>query len=83
MLGMKHLLLILIKFYRYFISPIMASHCRFHPTCSCYAHTAIEQHGTLKGVYLSIRRLLKCHPWHLGGADPVPEKFAFFSEKPI
>ena len=62
-----------IKCYRYLISPLMASHCRFHPSCSSYAIQAIEQYGVFKGSYLAIRRLLRCQPFHPGGFDPVPE----------
>jgi len=66
---------LLIKFYRYVISPWVGHHCRFHPTCSSYALDAIERFGALRGSYLTIIRLSKCHPWHEGGLDPVPEKF--------
>ena len=68
----KKLLLDLIKGYQKFISPMMAPHCRFTPTCSEYAMMAIREFGALKGSYLAIRRLLKCHPFHEGGIDPVP-----------
>ncbi|WP_147176202.1 membrane protein insertion efficiency factor YidD [Pseudomonas sp. AG1028] len=61
-----------IRFYQYAISPMMASHCRFYPTCSCYALEAIETHGVLRGGWLTVRRLGHCHPWHPGGYDPVP-----------
>lgn len=69
---MRRLLIGFIKGYRFLISPLMASHCRFHPSCSGYALQAIEHHGVIKGCYLSIRRLLRCHPFHPGGYDPVP-----------
>jgi putative membrane protein insertion efficiency factor len=72
---MRFALLLLIRVYRYLISPWLGYHCRFHPTCSSYAMTAIERHGALRGSYLTLRRLSKCHPWHEGGLDPVPEKF--------
>jgi putative membrane protein insertion efficiency factor len=62
----------LIKLYQYLLSPWVGSHCRFYPTCSEYAKTAIETHGVLRGSWLAARRLLRCHPWHPGGADPVP-----------
>ena len=71
---MRNLALGLIKVYRYAISPLMASHCRFHPSCSCYAQEAIEQHGLLKGGLMGARRLSRCHPWNAGGYDPVPPK---------
>ncbi|MNO77074.1 putative membrane protein insertion efficiency factor [compost metagenome] len=69
---MRKLALLLIQFYRYAISPMMARHCRFHPSCSCYAYEAIESHGFLRGGWLTLRRLGRCHPWHPGGYDPVP-----------
>jgi putative membrane protein insertion efficiency factor len=69
---MRKLALIPIRIYRYAISPMMASHCRFFPTCSCYAQEAIENHGLLRGGWLSLRRLGRCHPWNPGGYDPVP-----------
>lgn len=64
-----------IRAYRYFISPMFGSSCRFHPSCSRYALEAIERHGNARGGWLALRRLLKCHPWHEGGLDPVPETF--------
>ena len=69
---MRKLLLLPIRFYQYAISPMMASHCRHYPTCSQYAVEAITRHGALKGLFLAIRRLLRCHPWAQGGYDPVP-----------
>lgn len=62
-----------IRLYRAVISPLKpAPTCRFHPTCSAYAVDAIETHGVLRGGSLAVRRILKCHPWHSGGLDPVP-----------
>ena len=70
---MMHKLLIgLIKVYQYLFSPWLGQHCRFHPSCSNYAIEAIEEHGTLRGLWLAMRRLGRCHPWHAGGYDPVP-----------
>ena len=69
---MKRILLWLIRFYQRQISPGLPPSCRFIPTCSEYARQAIEKYGALKGTYLAIRRLLKCHPFHPGGYDPVP-----------
>ena len=72
--AIKKLFLIFIKFYQVAISPYIGPHCRFMPTCSEYAYIAINRFGILKGSYLAIRRILKCHPFHKGGYDPVPEK---------
>ena len=67
------LLLAPIRFYRRVLSPLKgAPSCRFHPTCSAYAVEAIEMHGALRGSALAVRRILKCHPFHPGGLDPVP-----------
>jgi putative membrane protein insertion efficiency factor len=71
---MRKVLIFLIQGYRYLISPLLGGRCRFDPTCSCYAQTAIERHGALRGGWLSLRRLLRCHPWGPYGFDPVPEK---------
>jgi len=62
-----------ILLYKAFISPFLSPHCRFYPTCSEYAYTSIETHGVIKGLYLAAKRLLKCHPFHPGGVDPVPD----------
>jgi len=69
---MRAILVSLIKLYQYLLSPWVGNHCRFYPTCSEYAKTAIETHGVLRGSLFAGRRLLRCHPWHPGGADPVP-----------
>ncbi|MDG6881554.1 Putative membrane protein insertion efficiency factor [Phocoenobacter uteri] len=69
-----HLFILLIKFYRYFISPMLLPRCRFNPTCSQYGLEAIQVHGAIKGSWLTIKRILKCHPLHQGGDDPVPPK---------
>lgn len=68
---MKRICILLIKFYRVFLSPLKPPTCRFIPTCSAYALIAIEKYGVLRGGYLSVRRILKCHPFHAGGYDPV------------
>lgn len=70
---MERFFLWLLRGYRRFISLLLGSNCRFHPTCSAYAEEAIKTYGVLKGGYLSVRRLIKCHPFHPGGVDPVPE----------
>jgi hypothetical protein len=69
---MRLLLISCIKAYRLFISPLMANHCRFYPSCSQYAIEAINSHGVIKGSWFATRRLLRCHPFHPGGYDPVP-----------
>jgi putative membrane protein insertion efficiency factor len=68
----KTVLLGLIRLYQYLLSPWVGNQCRFHPTCSEYARQAIELHGSLRGSWLALRRLGRCHPWHPGGMDPVP-----------
>lgn len=68
---MKKLLILLIKFYRKFISPLTGPHCRFQPTCSQYALEAIGKYGALKGGWMSIKRICRCNPWNPGGYDPV------------
>lgn len=73
---MKILLILPIRFYQVAISPLMAPHCRFHPTCSAYAIEAISRFGALKGAYLASYRLMRCHPWAEGGLDPVPQEFS-------
>ncbi|MBQ2253079.1 MAG: membrane protein insertion efficiency factor YidD [Clostridia bacterium] len=71
---MKYLLILPIRFYQKFISPFLGAHCRFSPTCSAYAVTALERFGLFRGTYLAVRRILRCHPWSAPGYDPVPEK---------
>lgn len=68
----KKILISFIKFYRKYISPLKKPCCRFTPTCSEYALEAFEKYGALKGLYLSIKRILRCHPFCEGGYDPVP-----------
>lgn len=64
--------LFLIRFYQAVISPLTPATCRFEPTCSHYSAEAIQKHGVLKGIWLSIKRISKCHPWGKSGYDPVP-----------
>jgi hypothetical protein len=71
----KGLLLTLLRAYRYLLSPLIGNQCRFAPTCSEFAREAIERHGALRGASLALGRLLRCHPWHLGGIDPVPAQW--------
>ncbi|HHN64341.1 MAG TPA: membrane protein insertion efficiency factor YidD [Nitrospirae bacterium] len=68
---MKKFLILLIKFYQLFISPVLPGSCRFVPTCSEYSKEAIRKYGALKGSLLTIKRISKCHPFHPGGYDPV------------
>lgn len=69
---LKKLVILPIKFYQFFISPLFGfNKCRFYPTCSNYAILAIKEKGIIKGIFLGIKRILKCHPWHEGGFDPV------------
>ena len=68
----KRVLLAMLAGYRLLLSPLLGSSCRFYPSCSVYAGEAIEKHGALKGTWLTLKRLSKCHPWHAGGFDPVP-----------
>jgi len=69
---MRNLLVGLLRGYQYVISPLLGNHCRFYPSCSHYAVEAIETHGAVRGVRFAVQRLLRCHPWHPGGYDPVP-----------
>lgn len=69
---MRSFLKLIIRGYRYVISPLLGPNCRFYPSCSCYAEQAIEVHGPMRGSYLAMRRILRCHPWNPGGYDPVP-----------
>lgn len=71
---MKHIFIYIVKFYQKAISPLMPPTCRFLPTCSSYSLQAYERFGAIKGTYLTIRRIIKCHPFHPGGIDLVPEK---------
>jgi putative membrane protein insertion efficiency factor len=62
----------LIRVYQYTLSPLLGPSCRFYPSCSEYAHQAIRRHGPFRGMLLALKRILRCHPFHPGGVDPVP-----------
>ena len=69
---MKYLLIALLRAYRFAISPLYGQVCRYHPSCSAYALEAVTRHGSLRGSWLAVRRVGRCHPWAAGGYDPVP-----------
>ncbi|HLP45458.1 MAG TPA: membrane protein insertion efficiency factor YidD [Candidatus Deferrimicrobium sp.] len=71
----KKFFLLWIRFYQWGISPLLGKTCRFLPTCSNYTYEAIQEHGVIKGIFLGCKRILKCHPFHPGGYDPVPKKY--------
>ncbi len=71
---MKTLLVLLVRGYQIVLSPWIGQSCRFTPTCSNYAIDALKEHGALRGSWMAIRRIGRCHPWHEGGHDPVPPK---------
>ena len=65
-------LVMLIRAYRYLVSPLLGPHCRYTPSCSQYALEALQRHGLMRGLWLTLKRVGSCHPWHAGGYDPVP-----------
>ena len=69
---MKRVLVALIRAYQYALSPFLGHSCRYYPTCSEYALEAVEKYGAIKGGWLGVKRIGRCHPWHPGGYDPVP-----------
>lgn len=71
--AVTRVLLLLVRGYRRLVSPVLPPACRFYPSCSAYAATALERHGPVRGLWLSARRLARCHPFHPGGVDPVPD----------
>ena len=73
---MRLVLLGLIRLYQVLVSPLLGPRCRFYPSCSRYAYLAVEAHGALRGTYLALHRLLRCHPWNPGGVDLVPPRGA-------
>lgn len=74
---MKHVAMALIRLYQLTLSPLLPPACRFTPTCSQYAYQAIDRFGFIKGGWMAVRRIGRCHPFHPGGYDPVPEEFHF------
>jgi uncharacterized protein len=74
---MRYLLIGLLRTYRLLISPLYGQVCRYHPSCSAYALDAVTQHGALRGSWLAVRRIGRCHPWAAGGYDPVPTRFTW------
>jgi putative membrane protein insertion efficiency factor len=79
---MKKLLMGVVGIYRSWISPLTPPSCRFNPTCSAYAMESLERHGALRGSWLSVRRILRCHPWGGSGYDPVPREQGAVSADP-
>lgn len=79
---MVRLFQILFKLYYWLMSPMLGSRCRFAPSCSEYAHQALERHGAIKGLWLTIHRLCRCHPWGGHGIDPVPDKKVTIDQEP-
>lgn len=69
---MRRILIAIVRAYQVVLSPWLGAHCRYHPTCSAYAIEALRRHGALKGALLAVGRILRCHPFHRGGYDPVP-----------
>ena len=69
---MRRILMAVIRLYQWTLSPLLGPRCRFYPSCSCYTHSAIERHGAIRGLWLGVKRLLRCHPFTGGGYDPVP-----------
>jgi putative membrane protein insertion efficiency factor len=78
---LKAVLIAIIRFYQKMISPLKPPTCRFYPTCSHYGLESVKQFGGLKGGFLAVKRILKCHPFHPGGIDLVPEKWPGFIKK--
>jgi putative membrane protein insertion efficiency factor len=70
---MKSLALAMIRFYKRFISPVLPSACIYEPTCSQYTYQAIERYGVIRGSWMGAKRIARCHPFHAGGYDPVPD----------
>jgi putative membrane protein insertion efficiency factor len=73
---MRRLVQWFIRAYQLMVSPLLGNHCRFYPSCSQYAFEAIGRFGVLRGGFMALRRLSRCHPWHPGGLDPVPDRLS-------
>ena len=76
MSALARLALLLLAGYRRFVSPLFGAHCRYHPTCSEYAHQAIVSFGALRGGWMALKRVARCHPWAPGGVDHIPQRKA-------
>jgi putative membrane protein insertion efficiency factor len=70
--GLRGIAILLVRGYRFAIAPVLPKSCRFTPSCSAYAEEALHKHGLFRGLWLAARRILRCHPFHPGGYDPVP-----------
>jgi putative membrane protein insertion efficiency factor len=68
---MRKLIVAVLRFYKLILSPFLPSSCRYHPSCSEYMRQAVEKHGAARGIWMGLKRLLRCHPFHAGGLDPV------------
>jgi putative membrane protein insertion efficiency factor len=79
---MKVLLLVALRGYQWLLRPLLGVHCRFYPSCSEYAIEAIKRHGAWAGSWLAVRRVCRCHPYHPGGHDPVPERIEQHARQP-
>jgi putative membrane protein insertion efficiency factor len=69
---LQNLVLLVIRFYQRAVSPYLGANCRYYPTCSVYTYEAVQKYGAFRGLILGIKRILRCHPYHAGGYDPVP-----------
>ena len=69
---MRHILIAFVRMYQVGLSPLLPASCRYYPSCSAYAITALEKYGAVRGAWLAVRRISRCHPFHPGGYDPVP-----------
>jgi uncharacterized protein len=79
---MRSILIAAIAAYRWLLSPMLGANCRFYPSCSCYAQQSIARFGSIRGTWLAACRIARCHPWHPGGYDPVPDRLPSDSKRP-